>query len=190
MAGAMVGIIVALIVGGGAWSVTLLAGLGAFGATLLVIFLIHWIRSPSALHKAAVVASKAKAQELEAEKSKNDRRTFFIEQLRELINEHKSIDVYFDITQDISKQVYHLEQEVDHDFRVKKLFERYLESADLERYQVKGKTLGFKYTRVLLEEVLQKIVDGEIRIKPSSNASHPKGEDHRDGLSPSEQPLP
>jgi hypothetical protein len=53
MAGAVVGVFVAALIGGTNWFTTVLTGLGAFGATLIVIFIIHWIRAPSAFYKLA-----------------------------------------------------------------------------------------------------------------------------------------
>lgn len=50
-AGLIVGLIFAFIFGNGPWLNTLGIGCLAFGATLLTIFLLNWIRAPSAFHE-------------------------------------------------------------------------------------------------------------------------------------------
>jgi hypothetical protein len=57
-AGLIVGVVFALIVGSGSWLSTAVVGLFAFGATLIMIFLLHWLRAPSAFHKRAIADSK------------------------------------------------------------------------------------------------------------------------------------
>jgi hypothetical protein len=71
MAGVVVGILVAALIGGGSWLVTVLTALGAFGATLVVIFLIHWLRAPSAFHKQAQTDLKSARLLLEEEKERH-----------------------------------------------------------------------------------------------------------------------
>lgn len=71
MAGAVVGIFAAILVGATTWFFTLLSGLAAFGATLIVIFVIHWIRSPGAFYKVVLAKATAAKLLLEQEKATN-----------------------------------------------------------------------------------------------------------------------
>ena len=169
IAGAIVGIVLGWLLGGGTWFGSLVAGALALFATLIIIFLIHWIRSPSAFHKTAVVDVRGKDRELENEKNKNSRREFVLGRLRELINEHKQLDVYFDVNQEVPKAVYQLEREIDHILRVEKFLERYIEHDEMERYRKKENSLfTFDQTRFALEDILQRIVEDEIKIRPPS----------------------
>ena len=167
MAGALVGIIVALIVSGGTWPFTLLAGLGAFGATLLVIFLIHWIRSPSAFYRAAVAEIGNKDKELEEIKNKNReiRRSFVIEQLKDLISEYREIDVYPDLSQPVEKHVHDLSKIIDHSLRLQKLVERYIAPEHLAVYPGTDHLWHQQHIRQVMDDLLLRLVDGEIDIK-------------------------
>lgn len=70
-AGTIVGILLGWLLGGGTWQGSTAVGIVAFLATLLVIFTFHWIRSPSAFHKAAIVEADSAKLLLEQEKAKN-----------------------------------------------------------------------------------------------------------------------
>jgi hypothetical protein len=73
IAGAIIGFVSGLVLGGGNWIGGLLVGLAAFIATLFLIFLIHWIRAPSAFYKRALAERDATKLLLEAEKERNKR---------------------------------------------------------------------------------------------------------------------
>ena len=51
--GAVVGFVSGLLLGGGSWPGSLAVGIAAFLATLLLIFLVHWIHAPSAFYRHA-----------------------------------------------------------------------------------------------------------------------------------------
>lgn len=57
-AGFIVGLLFALVLGSGTWFGTAAVGFLAFAATLVMIFLLHWIRAPSALHQRAIQAAR------------------------------------------------------------------------------------------------------------------------------------
>jgi hypothetical protein len=64
MAGAIVGISLGWLLGGGTWFGSLATGAMALFATLILIFLIHWTRSPSAFHRAAIAERDAALETL------------------------------------------------------------------------------------------------------------------------------
>jgi hypothetical protein len=162
MAGAVVGIIAAIALGGGAWIGTLLTGLTLFGATLIVIFLIHWIRSPSAFHKAATAELRNKTKELESITNHDSRRAFVIERLKELLKDHKQLEASEDPLQQSSIVILHeMEAQIEHVQRARKFLERYISSEHLAGYP-----WNFGYIRTVLEDIHQRLVDGEIEIKP------------------------
>lgn len=82
-AGLIVGLVFALIFGSGSWLTTILIGLLAFGATLITIFLLHWVRAPSAFHRQAIGDLEKEHQRESGDK----RREMIVERLEQLIKE-------------------------------------------------------------------------------------------------------
>ena len=70
-AGTIVGTLLGWLLGGGTWQGSIAVGFLAFFATLLVIFAFHWVRSPSAFHKAALIEAHSAKLLLEQEKARN-----------------------------------------------------------------------------------------------------------------------
>jgi hypothetical protein len=86
-AGLIVGLIFAFIFGNGPWLNTLGIGCLAFGATLLTIFVLNWIRAPSAFHE----HWESQVERLPNTDTHRQKRQIIVDRLAQLIKESPSV---------------------------------------------------------------------------------------------------
>jgi hypothetical protein len=132
-----------------------------------------WVAAAVAFFIAGYRAWLQERRKLEAERNQNSRRDFVTDQLKDLINDHKRIDIVLDTSDAnvVNMAVHLIGTQIDHSVRAQKLLERYIDIEILAGYE--GYPSGtdrslwdFDKIRPVLEDIHRRIVEGEIQIKP------------------------
>jgi hypothetical protein len=91
-AGAIVGLVIAIVFGGGAWAKTSLLGVLGFLATVVLIFMWHWIHAPSVFHDHWEATTKELLHKTHSENLVQQKRQFLAERLQSLLNEAGTVE--------------------------------------------------------------------------------------------------
>ena len=132
-----------------------------------------WVAAAIAFFIAGYRAWLQERRKLETERTKNSRCDFVTEQLKDLINDHKRLDIVLDTSNAnvVNTALHLIGTQIDHSVRAQNLLERYIDTAILAGYQ--GYPSGtdrslwdFDKIRPVLEDIYRRIVEGELQLKP------------------------
>jgi hypothetical protein len=147
IAGLIVGVVLALLLGSGTWQSQLFVGVLAFFGTLVTIFLLQWIRAPSAFHKRTI----AKLQKINLT-DRGERRSVLIQRLTDLIKEYGQVN-FGSASISTSKGLDKMLRFANHNGRVTQFLQAHYDLQTVKRFEQDG--------HGVLEELLAELLQPE-----------------------------